>query len=1218
MKILQKPIFLEKNQKRQYIVELCVVFIFLCSFILQLSSCSDDGIGKNEKTEKGIPFKDGNINFEIKFETYGDDDVVATRSAADWTSETVVVPLNDDISMFATLRNTPTSEVGTRSAMLRSFNANAELHIVAYEQGGVAPVYSQNAIYSVDAAMLIPTITRISAVPITLDIGKMYRFVAFSRNNATPIPLIYPPALPLGSSPDDSDLLWGVCDSIDVTGPGTYNVTIVLKHLFSQVTVKASSSIGNITDISNVKMNGYLGSMSIDSGKLIPGAAIDQEFIGFSTTSPTLLTSDSRLVYTGDENSTIVKVGSVEIGGTTHPVPTPAIFSKKLQGGYNYNLEIKFGNVKNVTDDPPAGFIPYVGAFWKAGQTGERLIRIPRAPSGEADGTWSAVVVSGESWIELDKEWTGDSDVYGFDPDTYEKNILFDNDHKLSPAASTAITGTLRPSTAPGYEANDEFIRFRIGLKGIYVPSFAYPARYGVVLLTYNNNNLRQRIFIRQGEEPDFVMKPGDYNSFGSPAPDNRFKARKILPYNVSATTMDAVVDTIDAVVTVNPSILTNYPSQAGAMFQWAGAGAAKRFAYNPYQPTFSPWNTNIETGFWNHVSPSQETCPPGYRRPNDGPEDSFYLTGDAYDSEMRQSLFLDPVLSTGSSTSNSVYGYYADGFFDRMAISTNSTVASGTRNIAHIGRLFYNPNNFASLFFPSAGYRNSDNSNMQYLGTGSSYWTSTVADNDYAWSMNFDPTDAKFEFNRKKSTAASVRCVLEMLTATPRDVWLSPSPGNSAKVITISSTAAWEVVAPGPTNASVSPSNGLGPIDNLTITRSSTVFGLQVMTLRNLSNNELTYVAIDNYNIDDDDEFDIPNNLLTGNTGEFDIFVDGGSEKFTIVSYSSWITSASITPAGKLQIVAPQTPDLEPRTGFITIAHADDPTYTVTFPVEQDLFSTIPPFDYFVLKFTWATYNDIDIAVEFAGNDLMTNGQPVPFDNDQYYTLGVQGNYRTLGYSYTNIIGKYGGRNNSFPPSQSQLSDSLIFWGGDATLGQGETVFFNAPMITPESRKSDNSGLPRKLKLEVYTHWWNGTLNDPMRLRIMTFEGGVMSHYYDTNEPYSPDIRNYNFYNVDSYATPLIPSNLNPPIFDMDSVVIIDKAASSYRTTFRTHFTHICSIEYDRYTRGAKVTWHAAGYSGPIIVPRSSVANSISKEEFDRAAAEKEAKHAADKQKIK
>ena len=1163
------------------------------------SSCSTEHIGDNEDPLTQLTGKDGDLNFVIDFVDYGKGEDISTRSAADLQAETVIVPLSDDVSMFATLEPVM-KEVDSLSVGLRSFTLNTRIYIVAYKQSAVPTVfnYEHHVAFRVETAASASNLTREGSNPFVLEVGATYRFVAYSYNDdVTLLPeVVFPTTMNITDIHPGLDLIWGESSHI-LIAPGDNYITIPMKHLFSKVRIDALSSVGNFTNFTDVKMSGNTAELDVEKGILTAFADSTMLFTGFSPLNTTSVSSTPRIVYTAGSLPTIVNIGSINIGSTSYTNMT-AIFSRQLMSGYEYHLKMRIGNSDDLIDDTtPAGMNMYVGAFWKSNQTGERLIRIPRPVASTADGVWSATVVEGNDWIALDKEWTTDGGVYGASPHTYETFPTFDAVHALSSSASSAVTGVLRANGSAGYQANDEFIRFRIGLKSTYTPSSNAPARYGVVLLTYANNTRRQRIFIRQGEQPDYLMRPGDLNGSGSSVPDNRSKARKFLPYNLTATNLNSVVDISGVSPTVNPGKSTAYPSQAGAMFQWAGSGANIRYAYDGYNSAASGWNSLFSSGFGSLLYATHETCPPGFRRPIDGPLNNYYLPGNVADSELRQSLFLDPVPSTGSSATNSLYGYYADGFFDRGMIAngigssaaSNSTVATGTLNIAHIGRLFYNPNNHASLFFPSSGYRqNASTGAIQYMGAGSSYWTGTTQDNTYSWSLNLDPNNANLNYTIQKYAALSIRCVVATVNSSPRSVWLSPSTGNSSKMIQITSTDPWVAESPFPTNASLSVTSGAAGTTNITVTRSLTVFGLQTLVLRNTVNGELIYIPIDNYNIDDD-EFEIPNNLLTGNTGEYEIYVDGGSETFTIVSHSPWLTAVK-TAGGKLQLTAPQSPDQERRLGFITIAHANDPTYQVTFVVDQDLYTHIPPFRFFVLKFTWAS-NDIDIAVEFAGNDLMTNGQPVPFDNNRFYPAVTTADYRALGWSLASAIGPNGGRtsftvteNSSIPNTftQQQFSDSLIFWGGDATAGQGETVYFNAPLITPPSRKEDTSGLPRKIKMEIYTHWYGSGRNNPVRLRLSTYEGGVMKHCTLDNP--AQNIRVKNFYNVNNYSLPLTPANINPPVFDETKVVIVDKqGVNTELPNFRTNFTHICTIEYDRYMRSATITWHATEYTGPV-----------------------------------
>jgi hypothetical protein len=134
MKLLQTPVFFQKSSKRQYISDVCIVVIFLCGLVLSFTSCSEKlGDDQDSSGSDVVTYKEGNINFIFNFDAYGEGEDISMRSAADMETETVIIPLDDGLSMFATLRNAPAPEVGTRSAMLRSFNSSAEIHVVVYE-----------------------------------------------------------------------------------------------------------------------------------------------------------------------------------------------------------------------------------------------------------------------------------------------------------------------------------------------------------------------------------------------------------------------------------------------------------------------------------------------------------------------------------------------------------------------------------------------------------------------------------------------------------------------------------------------------------------------------------------------------------------------------------------------------------------------------------------------------------------------------------------------------------------------------------------------------------------------------------------------------------------------------------------------------------------------------------------------------------------------------
>ena len=429
---------------------------------------------------------------------------------------------------------------------------------------------------------------------------------------------------------------------------------------------------------------------------------------------------------------------------------------------------IQKGNMDSITDNDGAGTPPveattYVGAFWRANQTGERIIRIHAGINAANLGAWAASVV----W--LDKNWdNGDGVILsvdklpgeaGADPNIYTTNP--------GNAESFQVEGNV--STVTGNLTTNGYITFRIGLKSEYTPTTNHPARYAVVLLSYAGNNRYQKIFLRQGEQADYLMTPDDAISIGGKIVYARPAAKKFSTRNLTWNVMDAMV-------LMRSAIFTDYPTKPGALFQWANTSARRRYAWNPFTVAApSLWNTmGGGVGFWDTLAGDQEISPDGYRRPNDGSISGYEPCTTVANSEIRQSLFANPGpnYNYASETGNSIWGYYADGFFDRRQIAASPTGAANTavssgENVAYIGRLFFNPvavsdRYNASLFFPAAGWRY-DVGNLTATGIDATYWSASV---------NNDPNRAGLGLILRKesagmwraveSVAMSIRCVAE------------------------------------------------------------------------------------------------------------------------------------------------------------------------------------------------------------------------------------------------------------------------------------------------------------------------------------------------------------------------------------------------------------------------------------------------------------------------
>ena len=338
---------------------------------------------------------------------------------------------------------------------------------------------------------------------------------------------------------------------------------------------------------------------------------------------------------------------------------------------------------------------PFVGAFWRNDQEGERLIRIPHG-SG-----WTAI--ASHDWIMLDTEESADENVWNLPDQPQPANMSLDvNDllHRL-------------PATAGGIVRGNGEIYFRIGMRS-RLPQGAMP-RYGQGILTHNNNRYSHIIWIRQGEIADYLME--DVGDGARPY------AVRFSPFNLTGASF--------GVVGYRGGIPAAYPSRAGAFWTWAGLTSVPPTAFAPiggFGLSIIPTNLS----WFNALSAVHESCPPGYRRPDT-------------DNEFRQSLIsnLTPHVATNAQilATNMTWGYYADGWFDRhgrtaapagglFQVRPASSTVHGTgtqvaQNVAYIGRLFFNPRTNASLFFPATGtFRGGDNQgDLAHPAMGATYW---------------------------------------------------------------------------------------------------------------------------------------------------------------------------------------------------------------------------------------------------------------------------------------------------------------------------------------------------------------------------------------------------------------------------------------------------------------------------------------------------------------
>lgn len=444
----------------------------------------------------------------------------------------------------------------------------------------------------------------------------------------------------------------------------------------------------------------------------------------------------------------------------------------------------------------------FVGVFHRWNQTAERIIRIKTLISDEK-ARWIARMIVGEDFIELDEHRSPDAGItiypYGCkdidnpnpssftdadhaqwtSDDEIEKNCQFTDDQK----GKTMVSGS------------GQNVYFRVGMKSKLASADSQP-RYGLIALNYMTSAGAEGthlIYVRQGEEADYLMRPEDpvnttYNKVniytGNPTAevitiqlDKREEAVKILPYNITIPTAQNTQPYYD--VPAEGGVLTSYPSQGGYFFK----GNSNR--------GYFPVGTGSSVSFTSSGM-DVDVCPAGYRKAVDGVANN---TGYAKGSEMRLSFWLNPRNDMSqSSFDNALRGYIADGYYDRRmmrvpntqgrqnegvqtSIYTSETV-NGTKytvptlvadgsEIGYAGMLLYNPYNYASIFIPANGSRTRSGYGMsgELRGTGleSNIWSSTYGAYGM-WYLAIGEYSNKFVFDNYGSNASmeglSIRCV--------------------------------------------------------------------------------------------------------------------------------------------------------------------------------------------------------------------------------------------------------------------------------------------------------------------------------------------------------------------------------------------------------------------------------------------------------------------------
>lgn len=407
------------------------------------------------------------------------------------------------------------------------------------------------------------------------------------------------------------------------------------------------------------------------------------------------------------------------VDGTNRISGTPHDRTENMSGKYTLILSAEDANGKNQLQRTITVTVT---------QTGLRFVHNPTANShGLFNGVFFKHDQKGERIITgqhaVDRPWSVKV------PDTFQDWLVVSATPSFDPAVGTEYPGDAEyyqviPNQYRVEKDGKEIkgingrIYFRVGVKesANHVPNETSAPKFGYVDLTYYPGGWQttMRIYVRQGEAPAYIYTSSDpipdivHNGWNGStditaqvrsdmrltSSNTRRKAAKFAPYNLTTTKLAGYTNPDYENVGIRGARFVDFPSQAGALFQWAvdlnGSTAGITYT-NYYRSGFNPSRSSSISGFpwdypefpimWDGASGipvyknTFEICPTGYRRPTDGYTNQVSYNGyydylpatntpginhltDVEYSEFRVSLFNVPFAGNAASSADYITVY--------------------------------------------------------------------------------------------------------------------------------------------------------------------------------------------------------------------------------------------------------------------------------------------------------------------------------------------------------------------------------------------------------------------------------------------------------------------------------------------------------------------------------------------------------------------------------
>ena len=335
----------------------CASISLLCIFASLFYSCDRDDIPdinrEKPEIETGEPVV---VNFTMREIGYGENDVTLRNAASPSGGmrggfspivlEEQYIPLTppsgklEESSIYMSVTLTE-DEPPVKLRTAEPLHEDVKVRVVAYMGVGLMgdTINAGYADYEVVSGGLLNPITH----PLMVPVGPHYKFVAYSYQDADPIPIFADTTTQVNSF----DVMWG--DTTATITPGHTSVQIQMRHLYSQVKMRAtldSIVVGNtINSFTSANVSSFNPRLVVQTGQFTLNGATTMGLFpisGWSTPySVNGIISDSLFVYT---NGTAPRIEfySVTIDGTEYIGPYTVNFSTPLVAGKSYSLHVNF------------------------------------------------------------------------------------------------------------------------------------------------------------------------------------------------------------------------------------------------------------------------------------------------------------------------------------------------------------------------------------------------------------------------------------------------------------------------------------------------------------------------------------------------------------------------------------------------------------------------------------------------------------------------------------------------------------------------------------------------------------------------------------------------------------------------------------------------------------------------------------------------------------